>query len=120
MGDKKGIEGLIERFTDLPDARVEARTDHDLLAILVLGLCAAMPEAEGGYDTYDRGREREAWLRRFLPLLNGNPGHDTIRRAFETLSPMELELRVEAWMGEVCPALKWLVIACLLYTSRCV
>ena len=27
MGDKKGIEGLIERFSDLPDARVEGRTD---------------------------------------------------------------------------------------------
>ena len=106
MGDKKGIEGLIERFTDLPDARVEGRTDHDLLDIVVLALCAVMSGAEGWDDMEDWGREREAWLRRYLPLRNGIPGHDTIRRVFETLSPMELELRLEAWMGEVCPALR--------------
>ncbi|MBK9218805.1 MAG: hypothetical protein IPL70_10505 [Uliginosibacterium sp.] len=36
---------------------------------------------------------------------------DTIRRVFEALSPMELELRFEAWMGEVCPAVQGRVIA---------
>ena len=111
MGDEKGIEGLIERFSDLPDARVEGRTDHDLLDIVVLALCAVMSGAEGWDDIEDWGREREAWLRRYLPLRNGIPGHDTIRRVFETLSPMELELRFEAWMGEVCPAVKGRVIA---------
>jgi predicted transposase YbfD/YdcC len=111
MGDKKGIEGLIERFADLPDARVEGRTDHDLLDIVVLALCAVMSGAEGWDDMEDWGREREAWLRRYLPLRNGIPGHDTIRRVFETLSPMELELRFEAWMGELCPAVKGRVIA---------
>lgn len=59
----------------------------------------------------DWGREREAWLRGYLPLRNGIPGHDTILRVFETLSPMELELRFEAWMGEVCPAVNGRVIA---------
>ena len=111
MGDKKGIEGLIERFSDLPDARVEGRTDHDLLDIVVLALCAVMSGAEGWDDIEDWGREREEWLRRYLPLRNGIAGHDTIRRVFETLSPMELELRFEAWMGEVCPAVKGRVIA---------
>ncbi|MBK9027002.1 MAG: transposase family protein [Propionivibrio sp.] len=55
MGDKKGIEGLIERFTDLPDARVEGRTDHDLLDIVVLALCAVMSGAEGWDDMEDWG-----------------------------------------------------------------
>jgi hypothetical protein len=106
MDKEHGIAGLIVRFADLPNARVEGRTDHDLLDIIVLALCAVMSGAEGWDDMEDWGREREAWLRRCLPLRNGIPGHDTIRRAFETLSPMELELRFEAWMGEVCPAVK--------------
>ena len=107
----KGIEGLIERFSGLPDARVEGRTDHDLLDIVVLALCAVMSGAEGWDDIEDWGREREVWLRRYLPLRNGIAGHDTIRRVFETLSPMGLELRFEAWMGEACPAVKGRVIA---------
>ena len=32
-------------------------------------------------------------MRRFLGLRNGIPGHDTIRRVFEALSPAELEQR---------------------------
>jgi len=111
MDKKNGIAGLIERFGDLPDARVERRTDHDLLDIVVLTLCAVMSGAAGWDNIEDWGREREVWLRRYLRLRNGIPGHDTIRRVFETLSPMALELRFEAWMGEVCPAVKGRVIA---------
>ena len=106
MGEKKGIEGLIERFAGLPDARVEGRTDHALLDIVVLALCAVMSGAEGWDDIEDWGREREEWLRRYLPLRNGIPGHDTIRRVFETLSPKELEWCFDGWMGEVCAAVK--------------
>jgi hypothetical protein len=88
-----GIAGLIERFADLPDPRVEGRTDHDLLDIVVLARCAVMSGAEGWDDIEDWGREREAWLRRYLRLRNGIPGHDTIRRVFEALSPLALEER---------------------------
>ncbi len=106
-----GIAGLIERFADLPDPRVEGRTDHSLLDIIVLALCAVMSGAEGWDDIEDWGREREVWLRRYLRLRNGIPGHDTIRRVFEAISPMALEERFEAWMGEICPAVKDRVIA---------
>ena len=106
-----GITGLIERFSDLPDGRVEGRTDHDLLDIVVLALCAVMSGAEGWDDIEDWGREREAWLRRYLRLRNGIPGHDTIRRVFEAISPMALEERFEEWMSETCPAVKGRVIA---------
>jgi predicted transposase YbfD/YdcC len=70
-----------------------------------------MSGAEGWDDIEDWGRERETWLRRYLLLRNGIPRHDTIRRVFETLSPMALAQRFEAWMGEFCPAVKGRVIA---------
>lgn len=111
MDKNAEIAGLVERFSDLPDPRVEGRTDHDLLDIVVLALCAVMSGAEGWDDIEDWGREREVWLRRYLRLRNGIPGHDTIRRVFEALSPMELELRFEAWMREICPAVQGRVIA---------
>ena len=106
-----GIAGLIERFADLPDPRVEGRTDHDLLDIVVLALCAVMSGAAGWDDIEDWGREREAWLRRYLRLRNGIPGHDTIRRVFEAISPLALEQRFEDWMSATCPAVKGRVIA---------
>ena len=45
------IAGLVERFADLQDARVEGRTDHDLLDIAVLAIC------------YVIDYERNTWLR---------------------------------------------------------
>ena len=45
-------------------------------------------------------------MRRYLRLCNGIPGHDTIRRAFEAISPLALEQRFEDWMSVTCPAVK--------------
>jgi len=69
----------------------------------VLALCAVMAGAEGWDDIE---HERKTWLRQYLRQHNGIPGHDTIRRVFEAISPLALEHRFEAWMGEICPALK--------------
>lgn len=108
---KAGIAELVERFGGLPDGRVEGRTDHDLLDIVVLALCAVMSGAEGWDDIEDWGRAREVWLRRYLLLRNGIPGHDTIRRVFEALSPSELEKRFAQWMADICPAVEGRIIA---------
>jgi len=63
--DENTIAGLIERFGDLPDSRVEGRTDHDLLDVVVLALCAVMSGAEGWDDIEDWGRAptTECWRR---------------------------------------------------------
>lgn len=102
---------LVGYFADLPDPRVVGRTDHDLLDIVILALCAVMSGAEGWDDIEAWGQEREVWLRRFLGLRNGIPGHDTIRRVFEALSPAELEKRFASWVSTVCPAVTGRVIA---------
>jgi predicted transposase YbfD/YdcC len=102
---------LVGYFADLPDPRVVGRTDHDLLDIVILALCAVMSGAEGWDDIEAWGQEREAWLRRFLGLRNGIPSHDTIRRVFEALSSSELEKRFESWVSTVCPAVTGRVIA---------
>lgn len=101
-----GVAGLIERFADFPDPRVEGRTDYDLLGIVVMVLCAAMSGAAGWDDMEDWGRERALWLRRYLRLRNGIPGHYTIRRVFEAISPLALEQRFEDWMNSICPAVR--------------
>src|SRR6218665_1136248 len=80
MAEKDTIEEIIEQLRQLKDPRVAGRTDHNLLDILVLALCAVMSGAQGWDDIEDWGHAREGWLRRYLKLRNGIPGHDTIRR----------------------------------------
>jgi hypothetical protein len=102
---------LVGCFADRPDPRGEGRTDHDLLVIVILALCAVMSGADGWDDIGAWGQDREVWLRRFLKLSNGIPGHDTIRRVFEALAPAELEKRLVSWVSTVCPAGTGRVIA---------
>lgn len=109
--EKAKLEALMEQLRTLKDPRVTGRTDHDLLDILVLALCAVMSGAEGWDDIEDWGRAREVWLRRYLRLRNGIPGHDTIRRVFEVISSRQLEACFINWMTEICPGLEGRVIA---------
>ncbi|MDR1350807.1 MAG: transposase family protein [Zoogloeaceae bacterium] len=92
LGKETEIKGLIERFADLLDSRIEDQTAHDLRNIVAIALCAVMSGAHGRDDIEDRGRERETWLRGYLRLRNGIVGHDTLRRVFETISPMGWEI----------------------------
>jgi len=108
---RKEVAALVEAFADLPDPRVIGRCDHELLDIVVLALCAVMSGAEGWDDIEDWGVERQAWLQQYLKLRNGIPGHDTIRRVFEALSPAALESRFVDWVQGVCGAVDGRVIA---------
>ena len=46
----------------------------------------------------DFGKDREEWLRGFLELENGIPGHDTFRRVFERLNPRAVARSLNAWL----------------------
>ena len=102
---------LLDFVIGIHDPRVIGRTDHDLVDVLVLALCAVMAGAEGWDDIEDWGLENEAMLRQYLRLRNGIPGHDTIRRVFEVLEPKEVQRRFADWVSHVCPALQGRVIA---------
>jgi predicted transposase YbfD/YdcC len=102
---------LLDFVIGIHDPRVIGRTDHDLVDVLVLALCAVMAGAEGWDDIEDWGLENESMLRQYLRLRNGIPGHDTIRRVFEVLNPKEVEKRFADWVNHVCPALQGRVIA---------
>jgi len=102
---------LLDFMVGIHDPRVTGRTDHDLVDILVLALCAVMAGAEGWDDIEDWGIENEAMLGRYLSLRNGIPGHDTIRRVFEVLEPKEVERCFAQWVSQVCPAMEGRVIA---------
>ena len=44
--EKSGLERLAEHFEQLPDPRVVGRTDHRLVDILVLTICAVLRGAD--------------------------------------------------------------------------
>lgn len=61
----------------MPDPRINRRRDHDLIDILVIGVCTLLCGGETFNDMEDFGKAKLDWFRTFLSLRNGIPSHDT-------------------------------------------
>ena len=78
---------LIEHFQCIADPRVEGRSDHDLIDILVIAICTLLCGGETFNDMEDFGQAKYEWFKTFLRLRNGIPSHDTFNRVFAALDP---------------------------------
>jgi len=78
---------LIEHFESLPDPRVNRTKDHELIDILVIGICTLLCGGEGFNDMQDFGKAKQEWFKSFLRLPHGIPSHDTFNRVFAGLDP---------------------------------
>ena len=78
---------LIEHFQCIDDPRVERRSDHDLIDVLVIAICTLLCGGETFNDMEDFGQAKYEWFKTFLRLRNGIPSHDTFNRVFAALDP---------------------------------
>lgn len=78
---------LIDQCKDLPDPRVQGRTDHKLVDILVIAVCTLLCGGTGFDDMADFGRAKEACFKTFLTLRHGISSHDKFNRVFAALKP---------------------------------
>ncbi len=88
---------LIEQLQQLPDPRVKARCEHDLVDVLVIALCCLLCGGEGFNDMEDFGMAKRKWFRTFLGLRSGIPTHDTFNRVFAALKPEAFLEMFMAW-----------------------
>jgi predicted transposase YbfD/YdcC len=80
---------LVAHFAQVPDPRINRRRDHDLIDILVIGVCTLLCAGETFNDMEDFGKAKLDWFKTFLSLRNGIPSHDTFNRVFAALDPKE-------------------------------
>jgi len=80
---------LTEHFKNLPDPRVKRRRAHELIDILVIGVCTLLCAGETFNDMEDFGLAKADWFKTFLHLSHGIPSHDTFNRVFAALDPRE-------------------------------
>src|SRR4051794_1523431 len=69
------LEALVTEFEAVEDPRDPCKVEHRLVDILVIAVCAVIGAAESFEDMADYGRCEHEWLKRFLALPNGRPGH---------------------------------------------
>jgi predicted transposase YbfD/YdcC len=92
---------ISEHFATLPDPRDGKKTEHLLVDILTITLCAVICGADDWVAVATFGEAKEAWLRTFLALPNGIPSHDTFGRVFRLLDPDELRRCFLEWVRAV-------------------
>ncbi len=78
---------LIDHLKQLPDPRVTARCEHELIDVLVIALCTLLCGGQGFNDMEDFGHAKHEWFKTFLRLPKEIPGHDTFNRVFAALKP---------------------------------
>jgi predicted transposase YbfD/YdcC len=101
MAAQPSVASIKKHFRQLRDPRVEGRTKHRLIDLLVLALCGIIANCDDWPDIALFAKQREAWFRRFLALPGGIPAHDTFERVFAALNPRALEACCLAWLRAV-------------------
>ena len=92
-------------FRKLKDPRLNRRKRHLLLDIIVIAICAVISGSNDWQQIVTFGHSRYDWLKRFLPLPNGIPSHDTFERVFDRLDPQAFQACFRAWMQALHEAL---------------
>jgi predicted transposase YbfD/YdcC len=102
---------FLEHFSGIKDPRIERCKRHALLDILFLSVSAVLAGAEGWEAIEEFGHLKLAWLRKYVPLANGVPRHDTIARVVSRLNPEGLQKCFLGWMQAVVEATPGQVVA---------
>src|SRR5258708_30641529 len=91
-------------FAALTDPRVNRTKKHTLHDILGVTFCAVICGADSFEEIERFGDARGDWLRRFFPLTNGIPSHDTFNRVLAALDHKGFAACFARWMTELITA----------------
>jgi predicted transposase YbfD/YdcC len=92
------MEEFAAVFADLEDPRTGNAKRHELLEILLIGLCTVLCGGETCTDMVRFGRAKHAFLEEVLTLRHGIPSHDTFSRVFRLLDPAQFQACFLAFM----------------------
>src|SRR3954452_17847069 len=71
---------------------------YPLINIVTIALCAVIAGADDFVTIAAWGRQKRAWLARFLDMTNGIPSHDRFNAVFKALKPAEFERCLLSWI----------------------
>ena len=86
-------------FSDVEDPRINRTKDHQLMDILFICVAATIAGADGPTDIAAFAKEQLGWCRKFVPLKNGVPSHDTIGRVLSLIKPDQFQTAFLDWIA---------------------
>ena len=92
---------LKDALLEVSDFRISRRRKYPLYEILMIAVCAMVAGAKGPTDFERFGKLKFRFLKKFLPLQNGIPSHDTFRRVLGKLDPKRFNAALVKWLESV-------------------
>lgn len=89
----------LDAFDGLTDERSLRNRLHSLPDIIFLTICAVVSGADSWTEVENFGETKLDWLRRYVPLANGIPSHDTLGRVFAMIDPDEFGQCFQRWVS---------------------
>ena len=89
---------LKEALSSVADFRIDRRKKYPLYEILMIAVCAMIGGAKGPTDFERFGNAKFKFLKKFLPLQNGVPSHDTFRRVLGKIDPRRFNAATVEWL----------------------
>ena len=102
---------ITDHFASLTDPRVDRTKAHALSDILTITICAVICGANDWVAVEEFGKAKLQWFRKFLPLANGIPSHDTFGRVFAALEPEAFERCFLSWVQSLAALSQGQVVA---------
>ena len=102
---------FLTHFSQLRDTRKTRNKRHNLLDLLFLSVAAVLCEAQDCVAIAIFAKERLVWLRKFIPLENGAPSHDTISRVLAAVGAVQFEILFSEWTAQLQAKTKGDVLA---------
>jgi predicted transposase YbfD/YdcC len=102
---------LMAHLGRVPEPRIDRRKFHELVDVLVIGVCTLLCGGETFNDMEDFGRAKLEWFKTFLELANGIPSHDTFKRVFSAIAPQQFLDCFLRWTQSVRQAVPQEIVA---------
>jgi predicted transposase YbfD/YdcC len=97
------LESIGSYFQSLDDPRHAKNRKHRLLDVTVIALCGVLCGCGGPTAIHRWAANRRDWLKTVLPLANGLPSRDCIRRVLMALKPEAFQKCFHEWVSDAAP-----------------
>jgi predicted transposase YbfD/YdcC len=94
------VESIGSYFESLTDPRHTRNRKHLLVDIVVIAVCGLVCGCDGPTAIHRWASNRLDWLKGFLPLTNGLPSRDCIRRLLMVLQPQAFQKCFQHWIAQ--------------------